>query len=69
MKLSEINRLYEEILHSDLTQKKKDLKFSELMTYMERAFDIPFMRNKTYEENNPAIIAMYRKLSMSRKTI
>ncbi|KRE31625.1 hypothetical protein [Paenibacillus sp. Soil522] len=69
MKLSDINKQYEEILHSDLPDEEKDLAYSKLMTKMEEVYKIPYMRNEAFESKNPAVIAMYRKLSMSRTTL
>lgn len=69
MKLSEINRQYENILHADISLEEKDLEFSKLMAIMEEVFKIPYMKDENFEKNNPSVIAMYRKLSMSRKTI
>lgn len=66
MTLSEINQLYEEILHADLPSDKKDQKYAQLMTYMENYYKIPVLRSEQYEHNHKAIMAMYRKISNSR---
>lgn len=70
MKLSEINKIntmYEEILHSDLSEDLKTQKFAELMTIMERKYKIPFLRDPEWEKENKAVISLYRKISLSRK--
>lgn len=67
MKLSEINTMYEEILHSDLSEDLKTQKFAELMTIMERKYKIPFLRDPEWEKENKAVISLYRKISLSRK--
>lgn len=66
MNLAEYNKRYETLIHSDLSSYEKDLKLSELMTEMEEAFSIPMIRKPKWEEENRAVIAMYRKISMSR---
>jgi hypothetical protein len=64
--LSELNDRYEEILHSDLTDDQKDVKFASLMTLMEGLYKIPMVRNAEWEQKNKAVIALYRKISLSR---
>ena len=60
------NEIYESILHSDLTNKEKNRQFARLMTDMEREFNIPIIRNLEWEKKNRAVVALYRKISMSR---
>lgn len=64
MKLSEINKRYEEIMQSDDQNKCRHL--ADLMTEMERHYKIPMLQNEEWEKENKAVIAMYRKISMSR---
>lgn len=64
--LSQINDQYEEILHSDLTDDQKNIKFGLLMTEMERIYRIPVLRSADWEQRNKAVIALYRKISLSR---
>jgi len=61
------NEQYENILHSDVSERHKDIAFSNLMTEMEQAFKIPMKRNEAWEQKNRPVIALYRKISMSRK--
>ena len=61
-----INEKYESILHSDLTNKEKSRQFARLMTDMEREFNIPVLRDSKWEKENKAVVALYRKISMSR---
>lgn len=61
-----LNQIYESILHSDLTDKEKNRQFARLMTDMEREFNIPILRNEQWEKQNKAVVALYRKISMSR---
>jgi hypothetical protein len=65
--LSEINADYENILHStSLTNYKKAVKFSDLLTEMEGSYNVPMLRNQEWENQNKAVIALYRKISLSR---
>ena len=66
MDLKEINNRYEEIIHSDRPEDIKTNQLSMLMTYMEGEFSIPMLRNPKWESNNRKVIALYRKISMSR---
>lgn len=64
--LSVLNDEYENILHSDLPEKEKNRKYAELMTEMEHNFKIPMLRDFEWERENRAVIALYRKISLSR---
>lgn len=65
-KLYYFNQIYESILHSDVSEKEKARKFARLMTDMEKEFKIPVLRNIEWEKQNKAVVALYRKVSMSR---
>ena len=66
-RLSAINQLYEQILHlENLSEDEKDRRYAALMTEMENEFNIPMLRKAEFEEENRAIIALYRKISLSR---
>lgn len=60
------NNEYEKILHSGLSEDRKSMEYGKLMTEMECEFKIPMLRNKEWEKENRAIIALYRKISLSR---
>ncbi|KAA0940639.1 hypothetical protein FQ087_21885 [Sporosarcina sp. ANT_H38] len=62
--LSDYQREYEKIIHTD--QPRKDILLSSLMTEMEKQFKIPMLRNEVWERENIKVIAMYRKLSITR---
>ena len=64
--LSEINKEYESIMHSDMDQELKDKKLSTLMDILEREFNITMLRTEEYEKQNRAVIALYRKIARSR---
>jgi hypothetical protein len=67
MTIKEYNERYEEILHSsDLNSKEKTMELADLMTDMEYEFKIPMLRNEEWEKDNKKVIALYRKISMSR---
>lgn len=66
-RLADINRKYEEVMSSDLPDQEKNIKLAELMTDMEREFRVPALRDPALEKENRAIIALYRKISLSRK--
>lgn len=61
------NNEYEKVLHSVLSDKDKDMQYAALMSEMEQAFNIPMLKNEAWEKENKAVIALYRKISMSRK--
>jgi hypothetical protein len=64
--LTELNDRYEQILHSDLSDDQKSVKFGLLMTEMECIYKVPMLRNAEWEQDNRAVIALYRKISISR---
>ena len=63
---NKFNKRYEEIIHADLPNGEKNRRLAALMTEMEREFKIPVLRNEAWEKENKAVIALYRKISMSR---
>lgn len=65
--LAEFNKQYEAIIHSDLSSNRKAVKLADLMTELERTFKIPMIRNEAWEKENKAVIALYRKISLSRE--
>jgi hypothetical protein len=65
--LAEINADYESILHSSsLTNYRKAVKFADLLTEMEGSYKVPMLRNPEWEKQNKPVIALYRKISLSR---
>lgn len=68
-KLSDFNEEYEKIMRSPITQYTKDVKLAELMTIMEKEFSVPMLKDVEWERNNRKVIAMYRKISNSRKLV
>ncbi|WP_416149461.1 hypothetical protein ACM26V_00225 [Salipaludibacillus sp. HK11] len=66
LNLAEINRKYEVIMNSSDAKHVKVIKLASLMTDMEGFFSIPMLRNENWERENPKVIALYRKISISR---
>lgn len=65
--LTEFNKKYEQIIFSGASEDRKTRNLAELMTEMERTFKIPALRNKEWESKNRSVIALYRKISISRE--
>jgi hypothetical protein len=68
-KLVELNRQYEDIIHSNRSKNQKDKELANLMSKMEQIFNIPAIKNHEWEEENKAVIALYRIISRSRSSI
>lgn len=66
MRLDEYETRFEFILEMDSKQSEKDLLLSGLMTDLERNFHVPMMKNKAWEQENPEVYALYRKVADSR---
>lgn len=64
--LAAINKDYEEIIHRNIKEPFKSRKLAELMTELEREYKVPALRNEVWERKNRAVIALYRKISLSR---
>ena len=68
MILRQLNERYEAIMRlNDVNTRDRQL--AELMTEMEKQFNIPMLRNETWEKENRTVIALYRKISLSRGTL
>lgn len=64
--LKEFDNCYESLINSNKSNNEKSHKISELMTEMEKEFEIPILKNHEWEEENKAVTALYRKMSISR---
>jgi len=64
--LKDFHTKYEAIHQSNLTDDQKGRKYADLMTEMEQVYKIPMIRNEAWEQENRKVIALYRKISMSR---
>ncbi|MGE6896675.1 hypothetical protein [Priestia flexa] len=67
MALELYKQRYEDIIHSDLTDRQKDLKLIQLMMDMESAFSIPMIKNEAWNERNKDVIQLFQQVSNSRK--
>ena len=56
---------YEEIMR-DPSVRQRESRLGELMTEMEGVFQIPMLKNTTWEKENPQVIELYQKVSDSR---
>lgn len=64
-RLKEFENQFKEIIKCN--DQRKDVQLAELMTKMERAFNIPILRDPEYEKNNRDVLELYLKVSMSRE--
>lgn len=62
----EYEQRFNTILNVSKSPNEKDKLLAILMTELERAFQIPMIKNKTWEEENTEVYALYRKVSDSR---
>jgi hypothetical protein len=63
--VAQINKEYEEIIHLVKEPMKSHL-LAALMDEMENEYKNPMIRSEAWEIRNKAVIALYRKISMSR---
>lgn len=64
--LRQINQSYEEIIRGVTKEPFRSRNLADLMDEMEREYKVPAARNEAWESRNKAIIALYRKISLSR---
>lgn len=67
MPLKLYKKRYEDIIHSDLIDRKKNLKLIQLMMDMESAFSIPMIKNEAWNERNKDVIQFFQQVSNSRR--
>ncbi|WJQ02173.1 hypothetical protein QT234_18190 (plasmid) [Geobacillus stearothermophilus] len=65
--LSQFQKRYEDIMSGDMSRQERNRRLAALMTEMEQVFQIPLVRNEEWERRHKAIIALYRKISLSRR--
>lgn len=68
-KLHFYNRIYENIMFSDESREEKDRQLARLMSELERQYKIPIVRDPEWEKQNKPVVALYRKVSMSRSLL
>jgi hypothetical protein len=66
MRLTDYNRRYEMIMMSPPSPKRDKL-LSGLMDEMQLNYGIPLLQDVEWEKRNTKVIALYRKVSMSRE--
>lgn len=67
LELYNLNKSLETILNDEaLTNYKRTMALSGLMTDMERQFNIPLLRDIEWEKHNQEVINLYRKIADSR---
>ncbi len=64
--LSQINQAYEEIIHGQVKEPYRSRKLADLMNEIEWTYNVPALRNETWESHNKMVISLYRKISLSR---
>jgi hypothetical protein len=67
MSIELYEQCYENIIHSDLTDRQNDLKLAELMTDMESTFSIPMIKDESWNEGHEAVVELFNRISNSRK--
>lgn len=67
-KLNELNRFRSEYyrIENELSEPQKSVRLGQLMTSLERTFNIKILNDKEYNENNVAVMALYREISTAR---
>ena len=66
--LAEIEEMYQQIMRSPAGE-ARDRALAHLMDQMEQEYHIPALESPEWESKHKAIMAMYRKISMSRTTV
>jgi hypothetical protein len=64
--LAQINRDYEVIMHGQIQEPLKSRMLAGLMDELESTYTIPCLRNGKWESRNKPVIALYRKINLSR---
>lgn len=66
MSLSKFQCKYNNIMKSDLSINDKDHELANLMTDMERQYNIPLINDKNWNNEHKKIIKLYRIIGNSR---
>ncbi|TCN20454.1 hypothetical protein EV146_11473 [Mesobacillus foraminis] len=64
--LRQINAVYEKILCSDMNERVKKKKFASLIREIKKDYHIPLIINKDWEQDHLEVMALYRKIEISR---
>jgi hypothetical protein len=57
---------FKNILSSKTPQNIKDARLANLLSDLERAYNIPVLRNIEFEKENPFVMQLYRTVSEAR---
>ena len=68
MSLTQLNQEYERIM-SQSEGADRDRALAALLDVIKHEYHVPLMQNVEWERKHKSVIALYRKVSMSRKTI
>lgn len=66
MRLDEYEKRFQVIIEMNKDQDEKDRLLSWLMTDLERRFNIPMLKDEAWEQGNPEVYVLYRKVADSR---
>jgi len=58
---------FNEIINSSSSDDIKDQRLANLMSDLERAYHIPFLRDEEFEKKHPRLMKFYRSVSYARK--
>ena len=58
---------FNEIINSRSSDDIKDQRLANLMSDLEKAYRIPFLRDEEFEARHPRLMAFYRSVSYARK--
>ncbi len=58
---------FNEIINSNSSEEIKDQRLANLMSDLEKAYRIPFLRDEDFEKKHPRLMAFYRSVSYARK--
>jgi hypothetical protein len=65
--ISQIHQAYEEVIYAIEREPFRSRCLAELMEELETDYKVPALRNAAWESQNRTVIALYRKISMSRE--
>jgi len=57
---------FKNILEANTPQVVKDARLANLMSDLESAYNIPMLRSKNFEKQNPFVMQLYRTVSEAR---
>jgi len=58
---------FNEIINSNSSEEIKDQRLANLMSDLEKAYRIPFLRDEEFEKKHPRLMKFYRSVSYARK--